>query len=122
MLAILLSVRAYKIECFCSVYANFSVKLNIFFKVPPSKGQYEYFLIQSFFQTIILRQFNKMIICFGCALRFILLIGYSSFTQYCLYLVKVWNNKFLKSKFFHLCSFLCFLVFLFFFFFFFFHF
>ena len=55
---------------------------------------------KSFFQTMILGQFNKMIICFSCALRFIFLIGYASFNQYCLYLVKVWNNKsFLKPTF-----------------------
>ena len=58
---------------------------------------------------MILGQFNKMIIYFSCALRFILLIGYASFTPN--YLVKVWNNKFLKTNFSHLCSFLCFLVF-----------
>ena len=52
-----------------------------------------YLHTRSFFQTMILGQFNKMIIRFGCALRFILLIGYASFTQYCFYLVKVCNNK-----------------------------
>ena len=109
-----MSVQIYTFEFFCSIY-NFSVKLNIFFKkyhqvrVNMKISWYT----KPFSQTMILGQFNKMIICFGCALRFILLIGYASFTHNYLYLVKVWNNKFLKTNFSHLCSFLCFLVFLF---------
>ena len=113
MLAILLSVRTYTFEYFWSVHANFSVKLNIFSKYHQVRVNMNIsWYTKSFLQTMILGQFNKMIICFGCALRFILLIGYASFTHNYLYLVNVWNNKFLKTNFFHLCSFLfCFVLF-----------
>ena len=42
---------------------------------------------------VFLEQFSKMILSSGCVLKFIFLIEYISFTQYCLYLVNVRNNQ-----------------------------
>ena len=38
-------------------------------------------------------KFSEMILYSVCALKFIFLIECISFTQYCQYIVKVWNNK-----------------------------
>ena len=92
MLAILLSVRAYTIE-FC---------LCFFF------GETQSLIHKVIFPNNDFRAL-PIIICFGYALRLIFLIGYVSFTQYCLFLVKVWNNKSFSKPTFsiyaHFCAF-----------------